>query len=215
MSAKRLALLMLFLPLLASNGFAQDRNRDDKNELSVTVGRTFRSTQTVLNPPAGDPNPRIHFGNEETVGFNYSRLLLNRGFFGLYGEVPSAIAPRADLNTGANQIPKDIGSLFIAPSARVNFFYGQSVTPWVSAGGGYGLFRHAPELNYFGTNPGPHWKNTGVIQFGAGLDVWVWRRWGIRTEARDFYSGEPALNADTGRSRLHNYYVGIGVIRRF
>jgi len=38
---------------------------------------------------------------------------------------------------------------------------------------------------------------------------------GGRFEARDFYSGTPALNVDTGRSRQHNYYVGVGVIHRF
>jgi hypothetical protein len=53
------------------------------------------------------------------------------------------------------------------------------------------------------------------VQFGAGLDVWFWPRWGFRFEARDFYSGMPALNVDTGRSRMHNYYVGAGVAHRF
>jgi hypothetical protein len=34
-------------------------------------------------------------------------------------------------------------------------------------------------------------------------------------EARDFYSGVPDLNVNTGRSRQHNYYVAVGVVRRF
>ena len=63
--------------------------------------------------------------------------------------------------------------------------------------------------------PGPTGTNTGVVQFGAGLDVWFWQTWGGRFEARDFYSGTPALNVDTGRSRQHNYYVGVGVVHRF
>ena len=120
-----------------------------------------------------------------------------------------------DLNTQFNGIPKDIGALFLTPSIRMNIFSGDSVTPWLSAGGGYGRFREAPVLNYYGKNPGPTSSNTGVVQFGAGLDVWIWHSWGLRTEARDFYSGVPALNVDTGRSRQHNYYVGIGVAHRF
>lgn len=32
------------------------------------------------------------------------------------------------------------------------------------------------------------------VHFGAGLEVWVWHTWGGRFEARDFYSGTPALN---------------------
>jgi hypothetical protein len=185
------------------------------NELSITAGRTFVSTQTIQNPPPNDPNPNIHFGNEESVAFNYGRLLKSHRIFGLYGELPVAIYFRMDLNTYENQIPKDIGALFVTPSVRLNIFPGEAVTPWVSAGGGYGRFREAPRLIWNGPNPGPTGTNTGVVQFGAGLDVAVWHRWGLRFEARDFYSGTPDLNVDTGKSRQHNYYVGVGVVYRF
>jgi hypothetical protein len=178
MSAKRLAILVVFVVFSVSGTFAQ------VNELSVTVGRTFVSTQTIQNSTAFNPN--IHFGNEESVDFNYSRLLISHGFFGLYGEVPVAIYPRMDLNTERNVIPKDIGALFITPSARLNFFSGQGLTPWVSAGGGYGRFREAPRLNFYGPNPGPTGTNTGVIEFGAGLDVWPWHRWGFRAEFESY-----------------------------
>jgi hypothetical protein len=210
MSAKRLAFLAVVLVLvLVASALAQ------VNELSITAGRTFVSTQTIQNPLQGDVNPNIHFGNEESVAFNYGRLLMSHKILGLYAELPVAIYFRMDLNTGANQIPKDIGALFATPSVRLNIFSGDSVTPWVSAGGGYGRFREAPGLNFYGPNPGPTGTNTGVVQFGVGLDVWVWHRWGARFEARDFYSGKPALDVDTSNSRQHNYYVGIGVAHRF
>jgi hypothetical protein len=215
MSPKRLAILVVLVAALVSSACAQiyEASIEQNNELSVTVGRTFVSTQTIQNSTVFNPN--IHFGNEESVDFNYSRLLKSKGLFALYGELPVAIYPRMDLNTEQNVIPKDIGALFITPSARVNFFPGQGISPWLSVGGGYGRFREAPRLNFFGANPGPTGTNTGVVQFGVGLDVWPWRRWGFRLEARDFYSGAPELNVDTGRSRQHNYYVGVGVIRRF
>jgi len=210
MSAKRLAFLAVVLVLvLVASALAQ------VNELSITAGRTFVSTQTIQNPLQGDVNPNIHFGNEESVAFNYGRLLMSHKILGLYAELPVAIYFRMDLNTDANQIPKDIGALFATPSVRLNIFSGDSVTPWISAGGGYGRFREAPGLNFYGPNPGPTGTNTGVVQFGAGLDVWVWHRWGARFEARDFYSGKPALDVDTSNSRQHNYYVGIGVAHRF
>ena len=220
MSAKRLAVLLLFLPLFAFTGFAQ-RNRDDVNQISATVGRTFVSTQTILNPPPADTNPKIHFGNEESFAVNYSRLFRSHGIFGFSGELPVAIYPSMDLNTGFNQIPKTLGAMFITPSLRVNFFHAESLSPWVSAGGGYGRYWQSSKLNFFGSSSAPTGINTGVVQFGAGLDVFPWARWGIRTEARDFYAGEPnfsgnpAFPVNTGRSRMHNYYVGVGVIRRF
>ena len=208
MSVKRLFSTVMLLVLLASYGWAQ------VNEVSITAGRTFVSTQTVLNSGLTF-NPRLHFGNEESVAFNYGRLLKTWKIFGIRAELPVAIYPRMDLNTVSNLVPKDIGALFATPSVRVNIFTEDSVTPWVSFGGGYGRFREAPRALFYGPNPGPTGTNTGVMQFGAGLDVWFWRVWGFRGEARDFYSGMPALNVDTGRSRMHNYYVGAGIIHRF
>jgi len=203
MSAKRLAALVVPVLILVSSALAQ------VNEFSITAGRAFVSTQKVSS--TGLP---VHFGNEETVEFNYGRLLKSHSLFGLYAELPVAIYPRMDVNYNLGTNPKDIGALFVTPSVRLNVFSGDSVTPWVSVGGGYGRFRVAPVTLYENPNPGSG-TNTGVVQFGAGLDVWVWHRWGARFEARDFYSGVPALNVDTGRSRQHNYYVGLGVVHRF
>jgi hypothetical protein len=204
MSAKRLAVLVVPVLVLVSSALAQ------VNEVSITAGRTFVSTQTV--PTTGLP---VHLGNEESVEFNYGRFLKSFKVFGLYAELPVAIYPRMDVNYHLGTTPKDIGALFVTPSVRVNIFSGESFTPWVSVGGGYGRFREAPVTLYENPNPGPTGTNTGVVQFGAGLDVWVWHSWGGRFEARDFYSGNPALNVDTGRSRQHNYYLGVGVIHRF
>jgi len=203
MSAKRLAALVVPVLILVSSALAQ------VNEFSITAGRAFVSTQKVSS--TGLP---VHFGNEETIEFNYGRLLKSHSLFGLYAELPVAIYPRMDVNYNLGTNPKDIGALFVTPSVRLNVFSGESVTPWVSVGGGYGRFRVAPVTLYENPNPGSG-TNTGVVQFGAGLDVWVWHRWGARFEARDFYSGVPALNVDTGRSRQHNYYVGLGVVHRF
>jgi hypothetical protein len=203
MSAKRLAVLVVPVLVLIASAVAQ------VNEVSITAGRTFVSTQTVTT--TGLP---VHFGNEESVAFNYARYLKSFKVFGLYAELPVAVYPRMDVNYHLGTTPKDIGAVFVTPSVRMNIFSGESVTPWVSVGGGYGRFREAPVTLYENPNPSSG-SNTGVVQFGAGLDVWFWHTWGGRFEARDFYSGAPALNVDTGRSRQHNYYVGVGVIHRF
>jgi hypothetical protein len=208
MSAQRLAALVVPVLFFVSSGLAQ------VNEFSITAGRTFVSTQTIRNPTL-QFDPHVHFGNEESFEFNYGRLLKTHTIFGLFAELPVAIYPRMDVHTPAGTTPKDIGALFVTPSVRLNIFSGDSVSPWVSVGGGYGRFREAPVLTFDQPNPGPTGTNTGVVQFGAGLDVWVWHGWGARFEARDFYSGVPNLNVDTGRSRQHNYYVGLGVVYRF
>jgi opacity protein-like surface antigen len=207
MSPKRLAALFVCAVILMASAFAQ------RNEVSATLGRTFVSSQRIVG--ANFNNPNIHFGNGLTIGGNYSRLLKTYGIFGISGEVPVAYSFDMDLNTGENLIPEAYKSLFVTPAVRVNFFSGQGVSPWVSVGGGYGLFKMSDRLVFFGSNPGKTTTNTGVFQIGAGLDVWPWEKWGFRLEARDFYSGVPDLNVSTVRSRQHNYYVGGGVIRRF
>ncbi len=207
MSANRLAAVFLLLGFFVSSGFAQ------KNEISGTIGRTFVSTQTIQG--ANFPNHEIHFGDEIALGLNYGYKLKQFGIIGLTAELPIVIAPDTDLNTGQNLVPASYKALFITPAARVNFFPSESVTPWVSFGGGYARFKEAGHLLYFGPNPGPTSTNTGALQFGAGLDVWPWERLGFRLEARDFWTGVPDLNVNTGRSRQHNYYVGGGVVFRF
>ena len=207
MSAKRLAVLVMPVFVLIACAQAQ------VNELSVTFGRSFVSTETIVNPPPGDPT--VHFANEETIEFNYARRLLTHKSFGFFAEVPVAIYPHMEIHTFAGNTPHDIGALFVTPSARVNFFSNDAFTPWASVGGGYGRFRESSNTLFQGPNPGPTGTNTGVFQFGGGLDVWIWHHWGAKFEARDFWSGKPALNVETSNSRQHNYYVGVGVMHRF
>lgn len=217
MSAKRLALIVVPFLFLVSVARAQDTsNLSERNELSFTAGRTFVSTQTVLSTDLP-----LHFGNPLTLGGDYARLIKHHKIFGLYAEVPVAFCPKLNLSYLHDSIPANYRSLFVTPSVRLNIFSGQGFTPWVSAGGGYGRFFESSNLIWGGQNLGPTGTNTFAVQFGGGLDAWFRHKWGARLEVRDFYSGVPDLSAvpsdpvSTGRSRQHNYYVGVGVVHRF
>lgn len=183
------------------------------NQVSATIGRTFISSQDIVG--ATFPNHTIHFGNGLTFAGNYGRLLKSYGIFGIVGEASVAYSPDIDLNTGSNLIPEAYQEVFVTPALRVNIFHRESVSPWFSVGGGYGFYRQSHQLLYGGTNPGKTSTNTGIFQFGAGLDVFPWQKWGFRLEARDYWSGVPDLNVTTVRTRQHNVYVGGGVIRRW
>jgi hypothetical protein len=209
MLLKGVAAMIVCVGILTASAVAQ------RNEISGTVGRVFVSSQTIPGADFPSGNNSVHFGNGFTVGGNYSRLLRNYGIFGVSGEVVGTFSYDMDLNTGNNLIPEGYKSYFVTPAVKVNFFHGESVSPWVSVGGGYGMFRMSNQLVFGGPNPGKTSTNTGIFQFGAGLDVWPWQKWGLRLEARDFYSGVPDLNVTTVRSRQHNIYVGGGFIRRF
>src|SRR6202167_2716942 len=214
MPARRLLGRFVPVVLLASSAWAQMNYFVPVNDISATAGTEFVSTQTVYNTPLSF-NPSLHFARPWAFALNYSRLLKTAKIFGIRAELPVAIYPKMDLNLAAYGIPNDIGALFVTPSVRANIFSNDSVSPGVSVGAGDGRFRYAHSDEFYGANAGPSGSNTGVVQFGAGLDVWFWQRWGARFEARDFFSGDPALDVETQNGRQHNYYVGVGVMHRF
>lgn len=189
--------------------------QDTKNELAVTIGHIFISDQTVPNTNFFDNT--VHFGKSIPFEIDYARDLRNFGWGVLAVEVPAIISLDQDLNYGQNQIPREYKSVFITPAARVSFPSYLPFTPWLSFGGGVGHFQASRDLLFFGSNPGPRVKTTGVLQGGVGLDIKLFglQSLKLRVEARDDWSGVPPLNVDTGKTRQHNYYVGGGAVFRF
>lgn len=212
MSGKRLvvAVLAAMISLLGA-ATAQDQN----NELTGIVGRTFISDQGISGANAPQLNPFVRSGKGLTFEVNYSRYFIFHPVYAVSGEVPAAFNLDEDLNSGGNVVPVDYKQIFVTPAVRVNLFPATAVSPWVSLGGGFGHFSENNKLYYGGPNPGKS-KTTGVLEGGIGLDVTFWRRFAIRGQVRDFWSGEPDFPlANTGKTRQHNFFVGGGVVWHF
>ena len=206
MSSKRLLNTALMAAIiLTSSAFAQ------KNELEVGVGRTFISDQGVIGSSLF--NNDVHHGRGWTFEGNYGRVL-REGFTKLTFEVPALFDPDEDLNYAANQVPSSYKSLFVAPSLRANIFGYNAVEPWFSLGGGFGYFNPASHLEFGGTSPAKS-SSTGLLQVGFGLEVRLKPKWNLRGGVRDFWSGTPNINVNTGKSRQHNFFVGVGVVYHF
>ena len=187
-----------------------------ENELSGTIGRTFTSDQSILGAPAYDPD--LRFSNGLSFEINYARRVgvMRGGFLSLTLEVPFVVNPDQDLHAAPpNRIPEKYASYFVTPAARLNVFPGHAVSPWVSFGGGFGHFSESSTLLFGGHNPGTTGTNTGVLQAGFGLDVKIFHRFSLRGEGRDFWSGVPQLNVNTGKSRQHNIFAGLGIVCHF
>jgi hypothetical protein len=201
--------VLLVATVLVASAAAQ------KNEVAGLIGRTFISNQGV--PAATSSNKEIHFGNGLSFEAVYGRRILGNedSLVTLTFEVPFVVNPDEDLNFAMNDIPEGYSSFFITPAARANLFASTHVSPWVSFGGGFGHFHESSNLVFFGSNPGNIGTTTGVYQLGAGLDVKISDRFSVRGEVRDFNSGVPQLNVDTGKTRQHNYFVGAGVVWHF
>jgi hypothetical protein len=211
MAWKRLAIAVLVAAtVLVASAAAQE-----KNELAISIGRTFVSNQGVIGATSFDNE--VHFGNGLTFEASYGRRVLgNEGSFAAITlEVPVVINPDQDLNFGTNAIPEGYSSFFITPAVRANLFASTAVSPWVSFGGGFGHFKESSNLLFFGPNTGKTGTTTGVYELGIGLDVKLFGRFSLRGEARDFNSGVPQLNVDTGKTRQHNYFAGGGIVWHF
>ena len=206
MSSKRLWIAALVVAgTLTASAFAQ------KNELELGVGRTFISDQGVVGSNLF--NNDVHHGRAWTFGGTYGRLL-RPGFARLTFEVPVMYAPDEDLNYAANEVPSSYKALFVAPSLRANIFGENAVSPWFSIGGGVGHFSPSSDLEFGGPSAAKG-STTGVMQIGLGLEVRLKPKWSLRGGMRDFWSGTPNINVNTGKSRQHNYVVGAGVVYRF
>ncbi len=187
-----------------------------ENELSGIIGRTFTSDQSILGAPAYDPD--LRFSNGLSFEINYARRLMGvgRGFFSLTVEVPFVVNPDQDLHAAPpNRIPEKYASFFVTPALRLNAFPDHGISPWVSFGSGFGHFAASSTLLFGGNNPGTTGTNTGVIQAGLGLDVKIFHGFSLRGEGRDFWSGVPQLNVNTGKSRQHNIFAGLGIVWHF
>lgn len=183
------------------------------NELSGIIGRTFISNQGIQGAPSYDPN--LHFGKGLTFEVNYARRVIITEIYSLALEVPFVVNPDEELHAAQNLIPGKYSSYFVTPAARANLFPQTAVSPWASFGGGFGHFSESSTLEFGGPNPGKTGTTTGVLQGGLGLDVKMFENVSLRGEFRDFWSGVPQLNVNTGKSRQHNFFVGGGVLWRF
>lgn len=214
---RRLCCVAMFVLGIFPVVTAQDQDDPRKNELAGMFGHTFISNQGVLN--SGLSNPVITFGTGYTFEVNYARILLDRQWYDLAVEVPAIFNPDEDLNYNSNQIPEGYSSIFITPAARFRLIPTMAFSPWVSFGGGFGHLGSSSSLFYGGSNSGNRGVTSGVLQGGVGLDVRFpcncLRNFKIRVVARDDWSGVPALNVNTGKTRQHNYFVAGGVVYRF
>ena len=209
MSAKRLVLIA-FLAVCTTAPMATAQ----KNELSGLIGKTFISNQGIQGSTVSDS--LLRFGNGLSVEANYARRVMGTELLSLALEVPFVLNPDEDLHAAVpNRVPENYKSFIVTPAARVNFFPEQGVSPWLSLGGGFAHYTPDSTLLFGGPNPGKGGSTTGVLQAGFGLDVKLVKSFSLRGEVRDFWSGVPPVNVNTGKSRQHNFWVGGGILWRF
>jgi hypothetical protein len=199
---------LLLLALLPPMSVAQQ-----KNEISGVLGHSFISDQGV--PGAAFVGQVVHFGKGVSFEVSYGRHLVDRRHTALALEVPLLVNADEDLSFCRNVVPEGYASYFLTPSLRANFLADTVISPWLSLGGGFAHFSPSSSLLFGGPNPTADGNSTAALQVGGGMDVKVLSRLRVRAEFRDYYTGVPDLNVNTGKSHQHNYFVGVGGVWRF
>ncbi|MBY0508359.1 MAG: porin family protein [Bryobacteraceae bacterium] len=184
--------LMIALPLMAQ-----------RQELGLLLGGVTSGTQDAVKLSGGT-----------AFQANYGYRLANLGTAAaLFGEVHFLANPQRTVQA----IPtatRDVASLYVTPGVRVKFLPTSRVSPYGAIGGGWGVYEHSVSLLNGQPNPAPRTVNRGVFSYGGGVDVTVNRWFGLRGEARDFYTGSPVFNVPNLRRR-HNVVVSGGFVLRF
>ncbi|HWR34610.1 MAG TPA: hypothetical protein VN622_01925 [Clostridia bacterium] len=166
-----------------------------QNELAITVGGQFPR------------NNLFDTGASFAVGGNYASRLLHVPLASLYFEVSVVAGPKSVLRLPSRS---NYSSLFIAPGLKLKLAPEFPVSPYFAVGGGFARFHSDATATTSGES-----VNTGVFDYGAGLDMKIFPALSVRGEVRDFFSGSPSFSAlgDTGRQ--HNVVAQTGIVLRF
>jgi len=188
-------LTLLLFAALAAVCFAQEDSAH-KNELALGLGG--------LPGLSRSDTPRVDIGSGVAFQVNYGRRFFKSRKVALYGEINALANPLRDVSSSIPTATHDVASLYITPGIRVKFLPTSRISPFLVVGGGYADYEQSTTRIDGQPNSVSRELARGVFDFGAGVEVHVWRFLALRGEARDFYSGSPAYNIATISGGQHN-----------
>ncbi len=179
-----------------------------KNELGFTLGG-------ILSLSRSTSQESLDLGAGTAYGVNYGRKFVSFKKVALYGEVNFLASPQRDVSSNVNSATKNFASLYVTPGIRLKFFPTSAISPYAMIGGGYGDYEQSTTRLNGQPNTAPRELARGVFDFGAGVDVHVWRWIALRADARDFYTGSPAFNLSTISGGQNNVAISGGFVVRW
>jgi opacity protein-like surface antigen len=188
-------LTLLLFAALAAVCFAQEDSAH-KNELALGLGG--------LPALSRSDTPRLDTGSGVAFQVNYGRRLFKGRKVDLYGEINALANPLRDVSSSIPTATHDFASLYITPGIRVKFLPTSKISPYALVGGGYADYEQSTTRINGQPNSVSRELAHGVFDFGAGVEVRVWRFVALRGEARDFYSGSPGYSIATVSGGQHN-----------
>jgi hypothetical protein len=178
------------------------------NELAFTLGGI---------PPLSRSTSQETFnlGSGVALGVNYGRRLVAGNLLALYGEVGLLASPLRDVSSNVNTATANFASLYITPGVRLKFFPTSALSPYIAVGGGYADYEQSTTLLNGQPNPASRQVARGVFDFGAGIDLRIFKWVALRGEARDYFTGAPAYNLAGITGGQHNVQISGGFVLRW
>jgi opacity protein-like surface antigen len=196
-------LTLLLLLAFTATSFAQEDSAY-KNELAFGLGG--------IPAVSRSDTPSLDAGSGVAFQVNYGRRFLNGHKVALYGELNFLASPLRDVSSSVPTATHDFASLYLTPGIRLKFSPASRISPYAVVGAGYADYEQSTTRIDGRPNPVSRQLAHGVFDFGAGIDVRLWRFIALRGEARDFYGGAPAYNVAALSGEQHNVVATGGFV---
>ena len=206
---RKLAVCFLISCLLGAAAIAQDVRR---NEIGLLLGAEFLSGRTTATGSSIDLSRSIVFSAD------YARRFAGENT-AIFLEFPFAAAPSHRTKDPQTGVITDLATLFVTPSLRLQFARNKTLSPWASAGFGYGEYEGSNLLAGGATNPDVR-QHMGAVQFGGGVDVHtpvkILLPVSLRAEVRDYYTASsPSFGVPVRDDGQHNVVAAAGFVIHF
>jgi opacity protein-like surface antigen len=178
-----------------------------KNELAFGLGGIPTLSRS--------DSPSLDAGSGVAFQVNYGRRILGGDKWALYGEINFLASPLREVSSSVTTATHDFASLYLTPGIRVKFRPSSRISPYAVVGGGYADYEQSFTRIDGRPNQASRQLARGVFDFGAGVDVRVWRFVALRGEARDFYTGAPDYNIASIPGGQHNVVATGGFVLRW
>ncbi|MBV9181681.1 MAG: outer membrane beta-barrel protein [Acidobacteria bacterium] len=169
-----------------------------KNDFGLTLGGYLAAS-----------NP-LNIGAAWAIEATYARRFLSLPVVSISGELPWATSFQSSIPTfNGTTLARSYTSLFITPGLRLRLAPSFLVSPYVSAGLGYGRFNR--QLLNGTTSP----EGTFALDVAGGLDLKVLPFVSLRGELRDFNSSTFGFQSLISGGRQNNVFLTFGLGVRF
>ncbi len=210
----------LALSILAAFTLSAQQSGDEHQEFALTVGELSGGnpslspalTNNAVVPLALSLNAGV------SVGANFARKIKDVPWGAVYWEMEALGGPLRYVTGTPATAAHEIHSVFLTPGVKMVFTPKEVLSPWVAAGGGAAYYNSSGTSigggpTGGGTSGSADNRVTYAVDFGAGVDYAMNKKYTLRGEVRGFYTGSPGFGVAT-TGGLFNFEIGFGLVWR-